>query len=110
MLDLCLKLVSWLHLRKWIIEMPKIDTMSLDYDGVGRDGNKYRLDPSHVADIFYPWNTSSAFVHGDGVVYLVNPLLESKYYQWDEQATNILYKCSEIICLDAWNLLVVLRS
>ena len=205
MLDLCLKLVCWLHLRKWIREMPKIDTMSLDYDGVGRDGNKYRLDPSHVADIFYPWNTSSAFVHGDGVVYLVNPLLlmlllsrfsrvqlcnpidgsppgspipgilqartlewvaisfssawkwkvkvkslsrvrllatprtaayqaplsmgfsrqstgvgchcllwnpllESKYYQWDEQATNILYKCSEIICLDAWNLLVVLRS
>ena len=54
MLDLCLKLVCWLHLRKWIGEMPKIDTMSLDYDGVGRDGNKYRLDPSHVADIFYP--------------------------------------------------------
>lgn len=110
MFDLCLKLVSWLHLRKWIRQMTKIDTMSLDYDGVGRDGNKYRLDPSHVADIFYPGSTSSAFVHGDGVVYLVNPLLESKYCQWDEQATNILYTCSEFICLDAWNLLVVLRS
>ena len=86
------------------------DEGSLDYDGVVRDGNKYRLDPSHVAEIFYPWNTSSAIVHSDEVVYLVSPLLESKYYQWDEQATNILYKCSEIIFLDAWNLLVVLRS
>lgn len=38
MFDLCLKLVSWLHLRKWIRQMTKIDTMSLDYDGVGRDG------------------------------------------------------------------------
>lgn len=26
------------------------------------------------------------------------PSVESKYCQWDEQATNILYTCSEFIC------------
>lgn len=48
------------------------DEGSLDYDGVGRDGDQ-QFSPFSYYLVSYPWNTSSAFTQGNGVVNFDKP-------------------------------------